>query len=127
MDVTEAVVEYIETAYKEFGNENIDILYSYDSKDYIKIYKNFDLVISPRVHGCGISSSLGIPSFIIKHDDRGDTADGFLANEIFLNEEINKVFNKVDKLICNISNKNKELIEHKQTIFEMYKNVLIGE
>lgn len=113
-------IDEISPAYNFFSNENVDIRYSYDSKDYIDIYKEFDLILSPRVHGCGMSSSLGIPSFIIKHDARGNTADGFLAEEIKISDNINEIIDKIDLSIRDIENKNKKLIDWKSRVFREY-------
>ena len=70
---------------------DIDINYSYDSKDYIDIYNKFDLVIGGRVHGIGMSASLGIPGIMIKHDSRSSTTDGFLATSINIGTSVNDI------------------------------------
>jgi Polysaccharide pyruvyl transferase len=57
---------------KEWG---VPVRYSGDSSDYPDFIKDCDLVISPRVHGCGLASALGIPSIAIQHDGRAETAE----------------------------------------------------
>ena len=117
-------INEVELAHKLFNRCNVDILYSFDAKDYFNIYKRFDLVISPRVHGCGISASLGIPSFIIKHDARGNTADGFLAEEININDNIENIYKKINDKIVNIDTANKNLVQHKLLTYQKYKQLL---
>ena len=56
--------------------------YSFDSGDYFGIFDDYDLVISTRVHACGIAASLGIPSISMGHDFRSDTTQGFLSTEV---------------------------------------------
>ena len=71
-------IDELEIAYSLFPN--LEILYSYDSNDYLSIYNKFDLVIGSRVHGLGISASLGIPGVMISHDIRSETVKGFLKD-----------------------------------------------
>ena len=117
-------IDELSIAHRIFDKYNIDILYSYDAKDYIDIYHHFDFVISPRVHGCGISSSMGIPNINITHDDRGSTCKGFLS-EIITNETpLNDVFELFENIVSEISNKNQEIINHKNNIFKEYVNLV---
>lgn len=60
------------------------IRYSFDSGDYYDLFSEYDVVVSTRVHGCGIAASLGIPSISLGHDFRSDTTDGFLARSVDL-------------------------------------------
>ena len=87
--------------------------YSYDSKDYIDIFGQFDLVIGHRVHGIGISASQGIPGILISHDMRGSTGKGFLAEIVSVNEPLQQVVQLVDKCIHSIDERNKTLLRHK--------------
>ena len=64
-------IDEIEEAEKDFPNLNL--FYSYDSRDYAEIYQQFDLVIGGRVHGIGMAASSGIPGIMINHDKRSDT------------------------------------------------------
>lgn len=97
---------------KDFPNNNIR--YSYDSKDYLEIYKDFDLVIGCRVHGIGLCSSLGIPGIMISHDGRSKTVDGFLADSIFLNTPFIEIQQIFEKSITQIENKSEMLLLHKE-------------
>ena len=56
-----------------------ECFYSFSARDYFEMYDACDLVISPRVHGCGMAASLGIPSIAIPHDGRISTVSGFGA------------------------------------------------
>lgn len=110
---------------KIFGKNNV--LYHYDSQKYKQIYREFDFVISTRVHGCGIASSLGIPNISIAHDARADTCEGFLSDTInssYTLEEIDNIFkNYLDDDY--IQNKNEELINFKKKTFTDYVNLII--
>jgi hypothetical protein len=54
--------------------KGLDIAYSGDAADYPALVSGCDLVISTRVHACGLATSLGIPSICVRHDARSDTA-----------------------------------------------------
>lgn len=114
-------IDEIELAYKLFGKD-VDVLYSYDSKDYIDIYASCDLIISPRVHGSGIASSLGIPSFIIKHDNRGNTADGFLAEYLDIDSNKELIYSQINNICSKIYSQNRRIIKHKKNVFREYKS-----
>ena len=111
-------IDEIDKAKKELPD--IDINYSYDAKDYIDIYNKFDLVIGGRVHGIGMSASLGIPGIMIKHDSRSSTTDGFLASSISFGTDINDVIDLIDIKIKKIEDESKKLIEHKEKIMNKY-------
>lgn len=51
-----------------------DALYSGYAEDYCRMFDRFDVILSTRVHGCGMASSLGIPNALIPHDGRYQTA-----------------------------------------------------
>jgi len=55
----------------------IDTYYSGDREDYFNFYKDFDIVISTRVHWNGIASSLLIPNIAFTHDKRWSTVMWF--------------------------------------------------
>jgi hypothetical protein len=55
------------------------VLYSAFSEDFAQIFDRFDFVISTRVHGCGMASSLGMHNLLIPHDGRYSTAEKFLS------------------------------------------------
>lgn len=111
-------IDEIDKAKKELPD--IDINYSYDAKDYIDIYNKFDLVIGGRVHGIGMSASLGIPGIMIKHDSRSSTTDGFLASSISFGTDINDVIDLIDIKIKKIEDESKKLIEHKEKTMNKY-------
>ena len=71
--------------------------YSYDSRDYLEIYRKFDFVIGPRVHGIGICASHGIPGILISHDLRADTAHGFGAKIISTGTNISEVISLIEE------------------------------
>lgn len=111
-------VDEIDQARKEFPD--VEIYYSYDSKDYSEIYNNFDLVVGGRVHGIGMSASLGIPGIMIKHDSRSSTTDGFLAESITVGTAPSEVQNLVEVLISRVEEQSNRLIEHKKSVMAQY-------
>lgn len=117
-------IDELDIAYKIFGKYDVDILYSYDAKDYINIYRKFDFVISPRVHGCGLASSLGIPNINISHDDRGTTCRGFLSEIINNETQESQFYQTFEKMISEISKRNIQIIQHKNNVFNKYVNLI---
>lgn len=113
-------IDELAPAYRIFADDGVDILYSYDSRDYLDIYADFDLVISPRVHGCGIAASLGIPSISIVHDDRGTTTKGFLSEVFDITVSDDELFAAVERMRQNIASLNDKLITHKKKVFDRY-------
>lgn len=111
-------IDEIEQAKRELPG--IDIFYSYDSKDYSEIYNHFDLVIGGRVHGIGMSASLGIPGIMIKHDSRSDTTDGFLADSIPIDTSFDCVEEIIEANIRDVCSRSQKLIDHKQNVMEQY-------
>ncbi len=98
--------------------------YSYDAADYIDIYKKFDLVIGPRVHGIGLAASLGIPGICIMHDARGDTCRGFGADVLLVGSDIDSFFSLLRSKINHIADENKILLQKKDKTFAEYKALL---
>ena len=115
-------IDEIDKAIEEIPN--IPINYSYDSKDYIDIYNKFDLVIGGRVHGIGMSASLGIPGIMIKHDARSSTTDGFLASSISIGTETKDVIKLIDRKSKNIEYESKRIIDHKEETMKQYDRIL---
>lgn len=102
-----------------------DCNYSYDSADYIGIYNKFDLVVGPRIHGVGISASMGIPGINIRHDMRGDTCFGFDADVVDLSCKLDDFLAIFDSKIREINSINCKLLKKKYEIFREYRNKLI--
>ena len=113
-------IDELHYAQRDFPEE--DIRYSYDSADYMEIYKECDIVIGSRIHGIGIATSLGIPSIPIKYDSRGGTIDGFYPDsKLFENL---KGLNALEECFSHIKEMNRELIKHKKETLEKYKTLL---
>lgn len=117
-------IDEIEEARKELPE--FDIRYSYDAKDYIDIYNEFDMVVGGRVHGIGICGSLGIPGVMISHDVRSETVRGFKAEVINYKEDASyenaiKIIRKVEN---EIEERSKILIEHKENVKKEYIELL---
>ena len=113
-------IDELPEANRLFKDTGVDVLYSYDSKDYVDIYKKCDIVISTRVHGCGIASSLGIPSLSIIHDERGTTTLSFLSQVIDIHKSEKEIFDTFEKMVTDVAVQNKKIIEYKKNVFGQY-------
>jgi hypothetical protein len=101
----------------------LPVRYSYDARDYLGIYDEFDLVVTTRVHGAGIAASLGVPALVVKHSARTSTADGFLSQYIDPQwESVASVLARIDAL--DVSALSRELVEHKARAREDYLQLL---
>ncbi|HLF17944.1 MAG TPA: polysaccharide pyruvyl transferase family protein [Candidatus Omnitrophota bacterium] len=99
---------------------SMNCFYSYDSSDYLKIYRQFDLVIGPRVHGIGICASMGIPGINLAHDLRAETCRGFQAEIIGVDTGFDKVIETIGSRVKQISGLNQRLLQHKKDILGRY-------
>lgn len=120
------MIEIYHKLIKEFGNEyefefishyidklsefkkdfpNHKVRYSYDAKDYLEIYSRYDLVIGYRVHGIGISASMGITGIMLAHDERAITVKGFDAELVGIGMDYVEFKNIVKNTIENIREK----------------------
>jgi len=118
-------IDELPVAHRLFGGyKGVKIRYSYDSADYFDIYRECDLTVSTRVHGCGISSSLGIPSFILSHDFRGATAQGFKAHALKLFTPFNEADAMIADALSSLSDLNSELVDWKRKTEQGYLEIL---
>lgn len=115
-------VDELPFAFSDFPN--IDILYSFDSKDYYDIYNKFDLVVGARVHGVGCAASMGIPGICISHDFRGETVKGFFAETISINQSLDSALEIFNFSVSNIYAKNKRLVSHIQKVKDDYCSLI---
>lgn len=100
------------------------ILYSFDSKEYIEIYRTFSAIISSRVHALGLCASLGIPGLLIAHDGRANTAKGFKADIFSDDSSVGSFKQAIDLLIRDRKARHIELLEHKTKTLLDYSNLL---
>lgn len=113
-------IDEVEEIKKDFPNA--EVYYSYDSKDYIEIYNQFDFVVGPRVHGIGMSASLGIPGVMLAHDLRADTVKGFQAGIInFKEETANQAISFIKDRISQVSTLSEQLLRHKEAVKQEYQ------
>ncbi len=103
---------------------NIPCNYSYDSRSYIKIYNKFDLAIGPRIHGIGLSASMGIPGIAIGHDGRADACKGFLADIITKTDSVDGALKVFENKLGNVSELNKSVLHHKRINYDRYIELL---
>ena len=101
----------------------VDLIYHADATDYINTYDNFDLVVTMRVHGAGLAAALGIPSFVVAHSHRSQTAEGFLAELVDTQE------NSVDDVVARIGGfdnavRSEKIIKHQIVTKKQYLDLL---
>lgn len=118
-------IDEIEEAIKDFPG--LEMFYSYDAKDYQEIYNKFDLVIGVRVHGIGLSASLGIPGIMIAHDYRSETVTGFKATVISADiSKLKYALTVVENNVKNIEELSEKLIIYKNEVKQEYIDLLSG-
>lgn len=116
-------VDELPEFFKDFNSGKCN--YSYDAGEYIKIYNKFDLVIGTRVHGIGLSASMGVPGINIKHDVRAGTCEMFGAETIEAGHDFDDVFAIFDTKVREAKKINRKLLEHKNKTFQEYRNLLM--
>lgn len=117
----EFVAHYIDelsSFQKDFPGHTIR--YSYDSKDYLGIFDRYDLIIGHRVHGIGMSASLGVPGIMIAHDERAQTVQGFLGSLITVGTDLSTFDQHLQEKITDIASFNDQLVKHKQHYMHIY-------
>ncbi|APX92958.1 hypothetical protein BWR19_08450 [Halomonas sp. 1513] len=120
----EFVAHYIDelsTFEKDFPGQTLR--YSYDAKDYLDIYASYDLVIGYRVHGIGISASMGIPGIMLAHDARAATVEGFKAEQVTIGTDYSTLREIILNSINNISDKSQALQSHKNATRKEYQEL----
>ena len=85
-------IDEVDEAMREFPS--LEVRHSYDEHGYFGIYGDCDFVVSPKVHGCGVCASMGIPGVLLPTDRRADTADGFLS---FVTWDLDGVLDRMKK------------------------------
>jgi len=96
---------------------NLVVRYSYNEADYEKIYLRYAFCVTPKVHGCGICASLGIPSCLLPIDHRWDTANGFLSTITWDADAIAVEISKIGE-------SHSQLVMHKEQTRAEYINLL---
>lgn len=109
----------LEEAARIYGAEKVKFVF--DAVDYPDLYSQFDFVISSRVHGCGVSSSVGVPNAAITHDARGDTVNGFLSEQVTSEAALAAVVEKDAAALVDWQNRIKS---HKAETLEKYAEAL---
>lgn len=112
-------VDELEEAGRLFGRDNVQ--FAFDAVDYPKLYSQFDFVISSRVHGCGMSSSVGVPNGAITHDARGDTVNGFLSDRL---GDIEAMQSALGRSLQDMQAWQARIIAHKAETMAAYKAAL---
>jgi len=119
------VCHYIDELYQlqPLLGDVLKFSYSYDARDYIEIYDQFDLLVTTRVHGAGLCASLGIPSVVLAHSARSDTVAGFLADTIQIQStSIGQLLEHIEQI--NIQERSEILLAHKAETRQHYLELL---
>lgn len=98
--------------------------YSYDAKDYLDIYGRYDLVIGYRVHGIGISASMGIPGIMFSHDARAATVKGFKAEMVSIGTDYDKLKATIQESVDAIEEQSQALQAHKAQTRKAYLDLM---
>lgn len=104
----------------------VPVHYAHDALDYQNIYRRFDLVVGPRVHGIGMCASLGIPGLAIAHDRRAGTCEGFLAELVETGTDVELVWRRLLELAGDAAGKSRALAVHKRATMARYAELLAG-
>ncbi len=107
----------------DFLPSGVDLIFHSDSRSYMETYDAFDLVVTTRVHGAGLAAALGVPSFVISHSHRSQTAEGFLAEMINPDHETPDDAVKRLKKFDNKA-RSQELLAHQKQSRETYLDLL---
>lgn len=100
------------------------IHYTYDAREYINIFRRFDMVIGARVHGIGLAASIGIPGVMVTHDIRSGTVDGFLSEKIAAGSSFSDAIEKIRCTMACIASKNLAIRQHKNKTRTRYLELL---
>ena len=115
-------IDELPVAFRDFPGFPVE--YSYDARDYYDIYAKADFVIGPRVHGIGVSASLGIPGVALSHNSRGATCAGFLAPQVPMEGDIQTALHVIRKSISLAANRSAELATHCEKATQSYVEII---
>lgn len=104
-------VDEVPHAHRVFDEERVR--YSHNYQEYLSIYQDYDLVVSPRVHAVLPAASFGTPGLYLPHDFRSRTVNrvpGIL--KVRLNQ--NSLASTVQRMAENVSSLSERLIQHKR-------------
>ncbi len=96
-----------------------DVLYSAYAEDYAALFDRFDVVLSTRIHGCGIAASLAIPNVLIPHDGRYQTALKFGSSVAEPDGDLAEIVDAMD-----VRAKSSELIAHRAACQVAYGDLM---
>lgn len=106
---------------------NSAVRYEYDAARYLDIYRSYDLVIGPRVHGIGAAASVGVPGILVGHDGRADTAAGFQARILSASckpEMLHASLDEVAETAATLAERATALRHHKTEMWNRYRAFL---
>ena len=119
------VCHYIDELYQlqPLLGDVLPIVYRYDAQDYVDLYDRFDLLVTTRIHGAGLCTSLGIPSVVLAHSARSDTTTGFLADMVQIESmEVDELVEQI--ALLDIRKRSEALLVHKVENQQRYLDLL---
>jgi hypothetical protein len=114
--VCHSYVDYVDAVRKQFKN----VFYSAEFSDFEEVYKNVDMIVGTRIHGCGWGTSFGIPGILLAHDNRWETAKNFGMQIHQGNyETLKNTFLNFD-----VEKSSKNIIDLRKETFKRYSDLL---
>jgi hypothetical protein len=118
---TTLIAHYIDE-FKAARSRGYDVAYSSYSEDYTDIFRRFDVVISTRVHGCGMCTSMAIPNAMIPHDKRSDTVTKFRSYVAQPGEDLTDWVENLD-----VAATSQSMLDYRQEMHDVYMGLLKGK
>jgi len=100
------------------------VTYSYDARDYYDLYGGAGFVVGPRVHGIGVSASMGIPGVALTHNARGSTCAGFLAPQIPMQGDTKVALQVIRKSMDLAPQRSLQLHAHREESARAYQEII---
>lgn len=116
------ICQYIDELAQTQSRTQLPVHYSYDPKDYLHIYNQFDILITTRLPAAGLAASMGIPSFVVSEDTGAAALNGTLSESF----KVGQSFKTVEKRLQDISlNKwSSSIVKHKKAMRKDYEALL---
>jgi hypothetical protein len=114
--VCHSYVDYVDAINKKLKN----VFYSAEFSDFENVYKNVDMIVGTRIHGCGWGTSFGVPGILLAHDNRWETARNFgMKIHQGSYEDLKKTFLDFD-----VESNSHKIIELRKETFTKYSKLL---
>lgn len=108
--------------YFEALNKYKTLYYSFDAMDYLDIYKEFDLIISTRLHGAITAVSCGVPAILLTENNPRIMGAAKIIPVIKIASDAKEVLNLINEV--DLEEVSKTIIDFKKSIKNEYINIL---